>query len=163
MSGDFYALDLITDLLAGGESGRLHTQLVREKKLFSDINAYITSDIDPGLIILHGTLMRSVDFKTAENAINEVIDGLKNAGSGMDYEMEKVKNKFESSSVFSNTSILNKAMNLSFYELIGQPELINSEVDEYRKITRNMVENTLEKYFVQSNCNTLYYKSTRKS
>jgi zinc protease len=62
ISNDFYTLDLITDLLAGGETGRLHTKLVREKKLFSEINAYITSDIDPGLIIVQGKLMKDVDI-----------------------------------------------------------------------------------------------------
>ena len=77
-------------------------------------------------------------------------------------EMEKVKNKFESSTVFANTSILNKAINLSFYELLGNPELINQEVDAYRKVSREMVTEATKKYFVPSNCSTLYYKSTRK-
>ena len=65
-SPDFYTLDLITDILAGGETGRLHTKLVREKKLFSEINAYITSDIDPGLIIVQGKLMKDIDIYHAE-------------------------------------------------------------------------------------------------
>jgi predicted Zn-dependent peptidase len=75
-SKDFYTLDLITDLLAGGESGRLHTKLVRGKKLFSEINAYLTADIDPGLIILQGKLMKGVDIHKAEESVNEVINGL---------------------------------------------------------------------------------------
>src|SRR4030042_1092750 len=74
---DFYTLDLIIDLLAGGDSGRLYTKLVRQKKLFSEINAYITSDIDPGLIILHGKLMKGVDIQYAEESINRVINDLK--------------------------------------------------------------------------------------
>jgi zinc protease len=160
LNGDFYTLDLITDLLAGGESGRLHTQLVREKKLFSDINAYITSDIDPGLIILHGTLMKNINFRTAESAVDEVIDNLKNSTKGIADEIEKVKNKFESSTVFSNTSILNKAMNLCFFELLGNAGMINNEVDEYRKVTIEMVQNATSEYFIKSNCSSLYYKST---
>jgi predicted Zn-dependent peptidase len=160
-SMDFYTLDLITDLLAGGESGRLHTKLVREKKLFSEINAYITSDIDPGLIIIHGKLMKDIDIQNAEEAVNEVIKSLQNRNRIKD-EMEKVKNKFESSTVFSNTSILNKAVNLSFYELLGNPELINQEVDAYRKVSQEMVIEATRRYFVPSNCSTLYYKSTRK-
>jgi hypothetical protein len=87
---------------------------------------------------------------------------LKNTGTGVNDEIEKVKNKFESSTVFSNTSILNKAINLSFFELIGNPELINTEVDEYRKVTRKRVEEITKEYFIPSNCSTLYYKSTRK-
>ena len=160
MNGDFYTLDLITDLLAGGESGRLHTQLVRDKKLFSEINAYISSDIDPGLITVQGKLMKHIDIQQAEEAVNEVIADLKDTLEGRD--MEKVRNKFESSTVFSNTSILNKAMNLSFCELLGNPDLINQEVETYRKVNIEMVTEAVNRYLIQSNCSTLYYKSTRK-
>ncbi len=158
-SHDFHTLDLITDLLAGGESGRLHTILVRERKLFSEINAYITSDIDPGLIFVHGRLMNNIDIQKADDAINEVLSGLlKN--DGIEDEMEKVKNKFESSTVFSNTSILNKAVNLSFFELLGNAELINLESGLYRRVTKSMVMEATEKYLAPSNCSTLFYKST---
>ena len=160
-STDFYTLDLITDILAGGESGRLYNKLVREKKLFSEINAYITSDIDPGLVVVQGKLMKGIDILRAEEAVNEVIKSLQDR-NGIKIEMEKVKNKFESSTVFSNTNILNKAMNLSFYELLGYPDLINLEVEAYRKVSPEMVLEATRRYFVASNCSTLYYKSTRK-
>jgi zinc protease len=158
---DFHTLDLVTDLLAGGESGRLYTKLVREKKLFSEINAYLTSDIDPELIIVQGKLMKDIDIQHAEEAVNEVIESLQ-IRNGLNDEMEKVKNKYESSTVFSNTNIMNKAVNLSFYELLGNPELINHEVDAYRKVSQKMVIEATTRYFVPSNCSTLYYKSTRK-
>jgi len=160
-STDFYTLDLITDLLAGGESGRLHTKLVREKKLFSEINAYITADIDPGLIIVQGKLMKDIDIQYAEESVNKVIKDLQNENNIKD-EMEKVKNKFESSTVFSNTSILNKSVNLSFFELLGNPGLINNEVDAYRNVSQEMVIEATRKFFVPSNCSTLNYISSRK-
>jgi len=162
LSNDFYTLDLITDLLAGGETGRLHTKLVRERKLFSEINAYITSDIDPGLIIVQGKLMKDTDIQDAEEAVNEVIRSMVNP-SGLKEESEKVKNKFEASTVFSNTNILNKAISLSFYELLGDPELINMEISEYRKVTPGMAAAATEKYFTPENCSTLLYKSTRNN
>jgi zinc protease len=160
-SPDFYTLDLITDLLAGGESGRLYTKLVREMKYFSEINAYITSDIDPGLIFIQGKLMKGIEIQQAEEAIDEVINSLQNR-NGIKDEMEKVKNKFESSTVFSNTSILNKAINLSFFELLGNAELINHEVEEYRNVSQEMVIEATRRYLIASNCSTLYYKSTRE-
>jgi zinc protease len=160
-SNNFYTLDVITDLLAGGESGRLYTKLVREKKLFSEINAYITADIDPGLLIIQGKLMKGIDIQHADKAVEEVIRSLENS-NGIEDEMEKVKNKFESSTVFSNTSILNKAMNLSFYELLGDAELINNEVETYRRVTREMIMDAIRKYLIPSNCSTLYYKSVRE-
>jgi zinc protease len=160
-SNDFYTIDLITDLLAGGESGRLHTRLVREKKLFSEINAYMTADIDPGLMVVQGKLMSGVDLKEADNLVNEVINSLL-IPDGLSEEMEKVKNKFESSTVFSRTSILNKAANLSFFELLGNADLINKEIDSFRNVTAEMVFDTIQRCFVSSNCSTLNYISTRK-
>jgi zinc protease len=139
----------------------LYTKLVREKKLFSEINAYLTADIDPGLIIVQGKLMKGIDIKHANESINEVIIGLINE-NGIKDEMEKVKNKFESSNVFSNTSILNKAANLSFCELLGNPGLINSEVDTYRNVNHAMVAEAIKRYFISSNCSTINYLSTRK-
>jgi zinc protease len=160
-SKDFYTLDLITDLLAGGESGRLHTTLVREKKIFSEINAYLTADIDPGLIIVQGKLMNGINISDANNAVNEVINGLM-VNDEIKEEMEKVKNKFESSTVFSHTSILNKAANLSFFELLGDAGMINRETDDFRSVTHRMVTETIEKYFTSSNCCTINYLSNRK-
>jgi zinc protease len=159
-SNDFYTLDLITDLLAGGESGRLHTKLVREKKLFSEINAYMTTDIDPGLIVVQGKLMKGVGIQQADKSVCEVINGLRSKNE-INYEMEKVKNKFESSTVFSNTSVLNKAANLAFFELLGDPGLINKEVESYRNVSHKMVMENIEKYFIATNCSTLNYISTR--
>ena len=160
-SPDYHTLDLITDLLAGGETGRLHTKLVREKKLFSEINAYITSDIDPGLVTIHGKLMKGVDIRSADESVNEVIKGLQEIKESEE-EIEKVRNKFESSTVFSNTSILNKAVSLSNYELLGNPELINREVEAYRGVSAEMVSEAAERFFRPTNCSTLYYKSSRK-
>jgi zinc protease len=157
---DFHTVDLITDILAGGESGRLYTKLVREKNLFNDINAYITADIDPGLVIITGKLMKGVDPLFADKAINEVINNLKNRAVGA-YELNKVKNKFESSMVLSNTSILNKAMSLSYYELLGDADIINTEIDFYSAVTPEMILDTAQKYLIPSNCSTLFYNSTR--
>ncbi len=155
---DFFTLDLLTDLLAGGESGRLHSKLVRGKNLFSEINAFLSSDIDPGLLILSGRLMKGVSISEAEQNVNMVIDELRNASITPE-EMEKVKNRFESSLVISNTSILNKAMNLSYYELLGDPGLINLEAERYRAVTREMVRDAAISYLNDNNCSTLHYLS----
>ncbi len=160
LSKDYYSLDLLTDLLAGGESGRLYNKLVREKNLFSEINAYITSDIDPGLIMFSGKLMKGTDIVEAENAVNETINELKDCVV-TDNELEKVKNKFESSNVLSNTSILNKALNLAVCELLGDTGLINREVESYRAVSCEMVRDAAIKYLNPENCSTLFYMSAR--
>ena len=105
--------------------------------------------------------MKGVDIQDAEKAVNEVINGLLSKNE-ISNEMEKVKNKFESSTVFSNTSILNKAANLSFFELLGDPGLINNEIEVYRNVTHEMVIDAVSRYFIPSNCCTIKYISTRK-
>jgi zinc protease len=161
MDDDFYTLDLLTDLLAGGESGRLYSSLVRDKKLFSDINAYLTGEIDPGLMIINGKLMNGVSFEEAEKSINEIISDLKQEMIPED-EMQKLRNKFEASSTFSNTNIQNKAMNLGFCELLGNPDLINKEIELFNRVNSPMVLESAMRYLSDSNCSTLYYKSKEK-
>jgi zinc protease len=158
---DFYVMDLLSDILAGGESGRLYTKLVRGKNLFSEINAFLTADIDPGLMVVTGKLMEGVRVEDAERSVNDVINELldKVPDPG---EIEKVKNKFESSSVLLNTGILHKAMNLAFCELIGDPALINTEVERYRSTDGEMVMKAARKYLNPENCSTLYYLSSKK-
>ncbi len=159
-SEDFYTLDLLTDLLAGGESGRLHTCLVREMKLFSEINAYLSADLDPGLIILHGKLMNNIDIHIADEAVTNVIRKLTTETIAED-EMEKVKNRFEASNIFARTNILNKAISLAQFELLGNPDMINTETEAYMKVTQTRVIEAARQYFRPENCSTLYYKSSR--
>ncbi len=153
---EYYVTDLISDLLANGKSSRLYRNLVKNKRLFSEINAYITGDIDPGLFIINGKLMKKVGFDEAEEAIRselkQIIDG-----SFMDYEVEKVKNKFESVYQFSQLSTLNKAMSLSYFELLEDAELINQEIDKYRSVQREEIVKVASKLFKTENSSTLYY------
>ena len=157
---DFYTLDLLTDILAGGESGLLETSLVRNKKLFSEINAYLSGDIDPGLLIIYGKPTVGTDMKKADESIIEIISDLSKKPVGQE-EMEKVKNKFESTFILGNTSILNKAMNLAFYETMGDARLLNKEVELFKKVTRDEVIKSINRYLVPENCSTLLYKSKR--
>ncbi len=159
---DFMTLDLITDLLSAGESARLYTTLVKKEKLFSEINAYLTSDIDPGLIILYGKLMENVEIEHAEERVNYVINELKHKYVPV-RELEKVKNKYEASTVIGNLNILNKAFNLAYFELLGDPELINRQVELFKTTDRIDVIESSQKYFRDTNCSTLYYKSSRRN
>ena len=157
---DFYTLDLLTDLLAGGESGRLYSSLVRDKKLFSDINTYLTGEIDPGLLIINGKLMNGVSYDKAEKSIIEIISGLMESMIPEE-EMQKLRNKFEASATFSNTNIQNKAMNLGFCELLGNADLVNTEIELFNKVDARMVRESAKMYLSEINCSTLYYKAKR--
>jgi zinc protease len=160
-SEEFHALDVATDLLSAGESSRLYTNLVKKQNLFSEINAYLTSEADPGLLVLYGRLMKDIDIETADRAVNEIIDSLKDDAME-DREIEKVRNKFESSTVLANTSILNKAISISFYEMLGNADIINREVENYRSAGKSEIVSASRKYLTNENCSTLYYLSSRK-
>jgi predicted Zn-dependent peptidase len=157
---DFHTMDVITDLLAGGESGRLYNKLVRDLNLFSEINAFITSDLDPGLVIITGKIMKGVDIDKAEKAVDQVIQDLMETYPS-DYELDKVRNRYESSSVLSNTSILNKALSLSFFELLGDASAINFEVEAYRAVSKSMIRDAANRYLNPANCSTLCYLATK--
>lgn len=157
---DFYAVDLISDILANGKSSRLYQQLVQKKKLFSEINAYITGDIDPGLLVVSGNLMKNITMKTAEDAINEELDKLKTEWV-KEYELNKVKNKVESAMIFSMTNVLNKAMNLAFYELLGDAGNFNTEIEKYRQVSPVTIKDIANTMLQPENCSTLYYLSKK--
>jgi len=159
---DFHTTDLISDLLSNGKSSRLYNKLVKDQNLFSDLNAYISGDIDEGLFIITGRLYKKTSFQVAESAINEELENIKHKALD-EYELEKVKNKFEANYKFSEANPLDNAMNLAFHELIGKAEDINYEVERYRGVSPENVKGVASKIFTNENCSTLYYKAKNGS
>lgn len=157
---DFYVTDLISDILSNGKSSRLYNKLVKEQNIFSEINAYLTGDIDEGLFVITGRLYEKTSFQVAESTINEELDQIKNKSLG-DYELEKVKNQFESNYKFGEVNPLEKAMNLAFHELLGNAENINHEVEKYREVTQAKIKEVASTLFSDENCSTLFYKAKK--
>jgi predicted Zn-dependent peptidase len=154
---DFAASDLISDLLSNGKSARLYQQLVKEKQIFSNIDAYITGDADPGLLLISGAISEDISIEKAEEQLNKELDKLVREKVNEE-ELQKVKNKVEAVHEFSKTSALHKAMNMSFYELLGDAERINTEIDEYRKVTPEDIKRVSNYVLDETNCSTLYYQ-----
>ena len=155
-SRDFYLCDLISDLLAGGTSARLYRHLVQEQKLFSSVNAYITGDIDPGLFIATGQLLPGITPAQGEEALWQEFEALKRTPVTA-YELEKVKNKFEAETLFGELNVMNKAMNLGFYEMLGDRSLLNGEVAIFRSITAEEVAEASRRIFLPDHSSTLIY------
>lgn len=153
---DFYATDLITDILSQGNSSKLYISLVKEQKLFSNINAYVLGSFDEGLLIISGNLSENTSFEAAENAIIEELEKLKK-WSVNEKELQKVKNKIESIQAFSETNVLNKAMNLAINELLGDANKVNTDIENYRKVTVEDVLRLSNQLFNENNCSTLIY------
>lgn len=135
----YHASDLLSDLLSNGQSSRLFASLVKEKSIFQQIDCYITGNIDEGLFIIEGKPQPHISMEAAEAAIWKEIELLLNQGIS-DLEMEKLINKNESATAFSNANILNIGMNLSFYAHLGDAHLVNSEVEIYRSITASQLQ-----------------------
>lgn len=160
LSREFFLGDLSSDLLAGGESSRLINHLVKERGIFSAVNAYITGSIDAGLFIIKGRLMSNSSEQEAEEALWDELRELQN-GNISDYELEKVKNKFEANMLMGEINVMNKAMNLGFYAMTGRLELINEEAEVFRSITREEVAEFSRTIFTKANSSTLIYRSKR--
>jgi predicted Zn-dependent peptidase len=157
---DFSVTDMISDLLSSGKSSRLFQNLVKEKKLFGEVNAFITGDIDPGLLIVTGRLTPGVSYKDAEKAIDEELEDLVLKGI-TDYELEKVKNKFESAFLFGLTSPLEKAFNLSYYEMMGNADMINDVVKDYRQVSSDDIRRIAHNLFHSNRKTVLYYTAKK--
>lgn len=152
----YYAADLISDILSRGNSSRLFRNLLKDKKLFSDINAYLTGSLDAGLFVVEGKPVPGVSMEQAESAIWEELERLCTEPVP-ESELTKVKNKMESTMVFSEMSLLDKAMNLAYFELLGDADLLNSEIQKYLDVTAEQIQAQARQIFRRENSSTLHY------
>lgn len=158
MSKGYYAADLITEILAGGGSSRLFQALVKEQKLFSNIECFHFGTVDSGLLAIEGKLVKGVDIKLADAAVNRELEKMKTEGISTK-ELVKVKNKTESAIAFEDMSLMARANSIAFYELLGDANLFNSDREKYFSITEEDILYFTRKIFDEKNSNTLYYLS----
>ncbi|MCB0663538.1 MAG: insulinase family protein [Saprospiraceae bacterium] len=157
---DYYAVDLLSDVLSNGQSSRLYRKLLKEQELVSSVDCYITGSIDPGLLIIEAKPADGVSLETVEKAIWEEINLLKKISID-EWELQKLKNKVESNLVFSEMNVLNKAINLAFFELIEDIDLINTEGEKYQELMPNDILVAAQKILTEDNCSTLYYQNEK--
>ena len=160
LDADYYAFDILSDILSNGRSSRLNQHLVQEKQLFSSIDAYISGTIDAGLFHISGKPAAGVSLEEAETAVREELNELQTA-LVQEHELEKVKNKFESTQIFGNINYLNVATNLAWFELNGQAEDMEKEVERYRAVTADRLKAVAQTAFREENGVVLYYKSSK--
>ena len=153
---DFYAVDTITDVLAEGRSARLFRHLLKEKQLFSQIDAYVTANTDPGLLVIEGRPSVGVSPQDALDAIWAELEALKKEAVAV-RELEKIKHRFESTIVFSELSVMNKAQNLGLFELLNGAEHMNNEVALYMAISPDDIQSAAQRFLSKENSATLIY------
>ncbi|MEX0637077.1 MAG: pitrilysin family protein [Ferruginibacter sp.] len=155
----YYTADLISDILGGGGSSRLFQSLLKEQQLFSNIECFQMGSTDAGIIVIEGKLVKGVDIKQAEAAINIELKKLQEGGISV-AELEKVKNKTEIAMAFEDMSVMNRASSIAMYELLGDADLINTELDKYRAVTAESIVELSRIIFDENNCSTMHYLST---
>ena len=156
LSPNYYATDLISDVLSSGNSSRLYLNLVQKKKLFTELDAYLSGDYEPGLFLISGKTSNGVSLETARKAIEGELDRMKQERVS-EYELEKVKNKVEANIEYSEMNYLTKAMNLATNEILQDANLINSQIDLYRSVTTAQIQEVSQQIFRTENCSVLNY------
>ncbi len=154
----YYATDLITEILGEGASSRLFHSLVKKQQLFSSIQCSHFGSVDAGLLYISGKLIKGTDMKLAEQAIDNELEKMKTELVKQS-ELEKVKNKAESMIAFEDISLMNRANSLATYELLGDANLMNTELEKYQAVTVDDIREECNRIFMESNSNTLYYRS----
>jgi len=152
----YYVVDLITDILGGGASSRLYQALVKEQKLFSNIECYHFGSIDTGLLTIEGKLVKGVKIEDAEKAVNTEVEKMK-TNLVDEKELQKVINKTESTILFEDMTVMSRANSLAYYELLGDAQLMNDELPKYESVTVQELLEECIKVFDEKNSNTLYY------
>lgn len=158
LENGYFAMDLLSDILSRGSSSRLYRRLVKEEQIFSELNAYVMGSIDRNLFVIEGRPSEGISLEEAERAVWGELELLKTELVS-DVELEKVKNKIESTNVFAELSILDKAMNLAYHELLGDANGINTEVSRYLLVTAEEVQQQAREIFRPENVSILMYKS----
>lgn len=153
---DYYTADFISDILSGGNSSRLTEKLVKQQSIFSEIDAYILGSMDKGLFIIEAKLYDHISYDEAENAIWKELDALKTTCL-QTREFTKVMNKITTYHQFSEVSNLNKVMNLAFFEFVYSADWINKEINKYKKITPEKIQQYALTHFQRSQANILRY------
>lgn len=154
---DYYAYDLLSDAMSNGRSSRFYQKLYKEDRLFSHIDAYISGTFDPGMFIIEGRPMEGVSIDEARSAIWRELELLKQTVIDK-IELQKIKNKVESSLEYSEVNVLHKAISLAYFELLGDASRINSEAAAYQEVTSEDIQRVAQALFTLPNCSELIYQ-----
>jgi zinc protease len=157
---DYYTVDLLSDVLGRGHSSRLYEHLVKETRFFTSINSFVTGSVDPGLLVITGKLNEGIDLQQAEKEIDQIAEVLRNEKVDEE-ELAKVKNQAESTKLFSDVELLNRAMNLAYAAVLNVPELVNKESEKIQKVSAEGMLACAQNILKQENSSVIYYKAKK--
>jgi zinc protease len=158
---EYYASDLLSDILSRGHSSRFYQQLVQEKEIFTSVSSFVSGTIDPGMFVISGRVKDGITLEQGEEEIEKILQQILKEGV-KEEEVEKVKNQAESSIEFGEVEVINRAMNLAFSALSGDANLVNLEGEKIKAIKKEDINNVAKKILIEDNSSVLYYRSKRK-
>jgi zinc protease len=154
---DYYLDDLLSDILGDAEASLLFKKLVKGSEIFSEADAYITGTIEQGLFIIEGKLHDHQSFEKAETAIWELLNQLSENPLGED-ALQRLQNRIEHNLAFAEVTAFNKALSLSYYEILGDAALINEEGERYQEISIEDLQDRAKRLFQTENLSVIHYK-----
>ena len=152
----YHASDLLSDLLGRGKSSSLYRELVNDQPMFHSISAYVLGCVDPGLLIIEGKLKDGTSFDAAEQGVAKVIQSVLD-GAVTDESVERIKCQAESSIAFGEAELLNRAFGLAFSAMLGDPDLINKELEAVQAVTKANLLDQAQELLRENNMTTLHY------
>lgn len=156
-SKDYYAMELLTTVMAAGESSRMYRKLVDEEEMAVQTSFFPFALEKSGAAMIVGIPSAGTDPKDLEEEIDELIEEVRENGI-TDSELEKVKNITITEKAQSNRNVLEKAMSLArYYSYYGDASLINTEINNYLAVTKEDIKKVAQKYFGNKNRVVLTY------
>jgi len=157
---DYYAVDMLSDILSRGESSRLYQALVKEKEIFNSISSFSMGTIDPGLLVVNGRLKEGIKLEDAENEVDEILQKVVSQGV-TETELQKVKNQSTATLEFGEVEVINRAMNLAFSSLSGDAGLVNREIENIEKVSQGDIQRVAKEILWEENSSVMYYHSLK--
>lgn len=152
----YHQADLFSDILGRGKSSVLHQRLVNDLQWMSSISAYVTGSFDPGLLTISGKINDGVSIDKVNKEVESVVAQVLEEGVD-EQEVQKTKNQAESTIIFSETELLNRAMGLAYAAFLGNIDLVNDELETVRAVTKDDILEAGQKIMKPTNCSTVYY------
>lgn len=145
---DARVLDMISTVLSGGKSARLYKKIVDDKKMALEVASFSLSQEDYGMYFIYGIPMQGVSMDDLLKEVDAEIEKIQTELIS-ERDFQKLQNTYENQYVNSNANLENLAENLaSYYLLYGDINLINTEIDMYRSITREEIREVAKKYLM---------------
>lgn len=153
---DFYPADMLSSMLGSGDAARLNQALKKEKKLFSDISCYVTGSIDTGMFVITGKLAEGTSWDAGEAGIAEEIAKIRTTLTG-EKELQRMRNAVEMDVASGYTGVLNKAQGLAMAEMLGDADLVNSEITRFLNVSREDILHAAQDILDETKCSTMHY------